>query len=241
MIVLGNPELNKRQPTSEFDAYRDTYGDAVNKSIAFSGLDVDFFTRAKAVRLLDVLTNLLGPTKSLSLLDVGCGVGNYHPLLRSRVRSLTGVDPSAECIAEAQAKNPDVTYQVTGDILPFDDASFDVTYAICVMHHVPQERWRLFASEVARVTRPGGIVLIFEHNPYNPLTRRAVSDCPFDKDAVLLTKAKTTKYLTEAGLKDVGGRYILTIPSIDGLARTVDDALGWMPLGAQYYAFGRRQ
>ena len=48
----------------------------------------------------------------------------------------------------------------------------DATYATCVMHHVPRARWRLFASELGRVTRPGGTVLTFEHNPYNPLTRR---------------------------------------------------------------------
>ncbi len=228
-------------PGTEFDAYRSSYSDAVNRSISFSGLDVDFFTRAKAVRLLDILGDLIGPPEALSLLDVGCGVGNYHQLLRSQVGQLTGVDPSSECIEEARSKNPNVSYQVSGDTLPFQDACFDATYAICVMHHVPPANWNRFASELARVTKPGGIVLIFEHNPYNPLTRRVVSNCPFDKDAVLLTKAKTIDYLKGAGLAGVDGRYILAIPSVDGLSRKMDDALGRIPLGAQYYAFGRRQ
>ena len=33
----------------------------------------------------------------------------------------------------------------------------------------------------------------------------------------------------------------LAIPSVRGLSRTLDDALGWMPLGAQYYAFRLRR
>ena len=94
-------------PGAEFDAYRSSYSDAVNRSISFSGLDVDFFTRAKAVRLLDILGDLIGPPEALSLLDVGCGVGNYHQLLRSQVGQLTGVDPSSECIEEAKSKNPE--------------------------------------------------------------------------------------------------------------------------------------
>ena len=31
---------------------------------------------------------------------------------------------------------------------------------------------------MSRVTRPGGIVAIFEHNPWNPLTRKAVRGLP---------------------------------------------------------------
>lgn len=81
----------------------------------------------------------------------------------------------------------------------------------------------------------------FRAQPVQPLDEETVSNCPFDSGAVLLTKAGTTKYSMEAGLQDVGGCYILAIPSVRGLSRTFDDALGWMPLGAQYYAFGRRQ
>ncbi|TIP52114.1 MAG: methyltransferase domain-containing protein, partial [Mesorhizobium sp.] len=90
--------MSKRATGNEFDAYRHSYSEAVNEAISFSGLDVDFFTRAKAVRLLDLLKSTLGPANNLSILDVGCGVGNYHPILRGKVGKLTGVDPSPECI-----------------------------------------------------------------------------------------------------------------------------------------------
>lgn len=231
---------DKRIHHNEFDAYRSTYAKAVNDSIAFSGLNVDFFTQAKAVRLVDLLATLIGPPNELSVLDVGCGVGTYHPLLRGKVGRITGIDPSAACIDEARKNNPDVSYRTyDGSKLPYEDGTFDAVYAICVMHHVPQEDWRQFSDELTRVTKPGGLVILFEHNPYNPFTRKAVSTCPFDADAVLLSKSTASDYLRNAGLRDVHGGYILTIPSIGGVLRKIDDVLGSMPFGAQYYVVGR--
>src|SRR3990172_65300 len=136
-------------------------------------------------------------------------------------------------------RSPDIPYSVSdGDVLPFQDGLFDVAFAICVMHHVPPERWKLFLSEMARATKPGGMVIVFEHNPLNPLVRKVVSNCPFDKNAVLLRKGKLTSYMNEAGLKSVFGRYILTVPSISGWFRAVDDLLGFSPSGAQYFVAG---
>jgi len=226
---------------SEFDAYRNSYSDAVNGSIAFSGLKVDFFIRAKAARLVDLLAENVGDPKDLSILDVGCGVGTYHPLLAGSVGQITGVDPSAECIAEAKANNPRVDYQTyDGEKIPYPDGSFDASFAICVMHHVPVPNWATFVSEMRRVTRPGGVVMLFEHNPYNPLTQRAVSNCPFDADAVLLSMRTAKDYLRASGMTIVEGRYILNVPSITGIARRIDDALGVLPTGAQYYVVARR-
>lgn len=225
--------------TSEFDAYRSSYAETVNDSIAFSGLKVDYFAKAKALRLLELISEKIGDPAKVSVLDVGCGVGTYQPLLRGHVGSISGADPSSECVAEARIANPGVDYRdFDGDVLPFEDNSVDVSFAICVMHHVPPAHWPSFTREMARVTRPGGIVAIFEHNPLNPLTRHIVSRCPFDADAVLLSKRTTEKHLREAGLSGVGGRYILAVPAIDGFMRKVDDALSILPFGAQYYSYG---
>ena len=231
--------MSKNSAKSEFDAHSETYSDEVNKAISFSGLDVDFFTRAKVERLVSLIERHIGNPRDLSALDVGCGVGNSHALLGKRIGRISGVDPSSECIVAAMKRNPDISYTVSdGNVLPFQDELFDVVFAICVMHHVPPEKWKLFISEMARVTKPGGMVLVFEHNPLNPLVRKVVSNCAFDKDAVLLRKGNLTRHMNEAGLKNVFGRYILTVPSISGWFRTVDDLLGLVPSGAQYFVAG---
>jgi len=53
MESLVKVTAQKGSTEAEFDHYRDTYNDHVNESIAFSGLKVDFFTRAKAAYLCD--------------------------------------------------------------------------------------------------------------------------------------------------------------------------------------------
>lgn len=224
---------------SEFDAYRTSYKDTVNQSISFSGLDVDFFTKVKAVRLLDLLGEKVGNPRNLSILDVGCGIGTYHPLLGADIGKITGIDPSLECVMEGQSKNPNVDYRhYDGNHMPFPNHTFDASFAICVMHHVPPQQWPTFSREMVRVTRPGGLVVVFEHNPYNPLTRRAVNTCQFDADAVLLTKSQTARHFQSAGLKDIEGRYILTIPALSKFPRKIDDVFGRIPLGAQYFVCG---
>ena len=62
------------------------------------------------------------------------------------------------------------------------------------------------------MTRPGGLVAIFEHNPLNPLTRKAVRDCPFDEDAVLLSRGEARRRLAEAGLAEVEAPFIIFFP-----------------------------
>lgn len=227
------PEQNR---PSEFDAYSKSYDEAVNSSIGFSGLKVDFFTRVKAQYIKGLIADQFGDAKGVRVLDVGCGVGNYHPYLIEDVASVSGVDVSAACIQTARERNVGVDYSVyDGQRLPYDDASFDFAYTICVMHHVPPAQWPAFAAELRRVVKPGGMAAVFEHNPYNPLTRRAVSSCEFDKDAVLLTARQVDGLLRGAGFKDATRRYILTVPPFNDLLMGLDRALSRLPLGGQFY------
>lgn len=225
---------------AEFDAYAGSYADAVNDSISFIGLDVDYFTRVKAGYILDLIAAHRGDPQQVDLLDVGCGVGNFHPMLQDHLGSLSGCDISAACLETAAQRNPGVTYRhYDGGRLPFGDAQFDAVTAICVMHHVPPGLWPQFSAELRRVLRPGGIALVFEHNPRNPLAVRAVNNCEFDENAVLLRHEQTKMLLAKAGFSDVSARSILTLPSFGRLTRRIDGLFGRLPLGAQYFAMGR--
>jgi ubiquinone/menaquinone biosynthesis C-methylase UbiE len=227
---------DQKTEASEFDAYADSYDEAVNGSLRFLGMKVDYFTRVKGDYLLDQLAQHFGDSKGLALLDVGCGVGNYHGLLADRVGSISGVDLSQDCLAQAAQRNPGVRYShYDGSRLPFADASFDAVFTICVMHHVPPAQWPAFVAEMKRVARKGGLVLVFEHNPLNPLTRRVVSNCDFDRGAVLLRQGQTRKLLDRAGLTNIRSNSILSIPSSGPVSRAVDLLLGRLSLGAQYF------
>ena len=225
----------------EFDRYNELYDDAVNRAISFSGKKVESFTRAKADDLLRTIAAHFNSPRRLSLLDVGCGIGNYHPLLAPVVGSVSGVDVSSACIAKAKARNPNPTVSYMaydGDHLPYPDQQFDVTFCICVLHHVPPERWPQFVGEMYRVTRAGGLLVVYEHNPRNLLTRKVVRDCAFDRDAVLLTMTQTRELLTAAGCTDVTTRSILTLPPSGGFFEKLDGLFAKLPLGSQYRATG---
>lgn len=232
--------MSQPRPAAEFDAYSESYADAVNRSIAFSGLGVDFFTRVKAEYLVDIIEVLRPPADSAAVLDLGCGIGNYHALLRGRVRRIEGVDVSEACIATARRSHPDVTYSVyDGRSLPQPSGSLDVAFAVCVFHHVPLDARATLVAEARRVLRPGGLFVIFEHNPLNPLTRRAVNNCEFDKDAILLRRAESEKLMRDSGFSDVDSRFILTVPAASAWLRKIDWLFSRIPLGAQYYTAGR--
>jgi SAM-dependent methyltransferase len=225
----------------DFDRYKDVYPEEVQRSIDFIGQDVDFFAELKAQYLLDVGRRFLGRTGSLSFLDVGCGVGLTDGYLKGAVDSLHGVDVAAGALERARERNPWAQYSVyDGSVLPVADGSFDLTFAICVLHHVEPARWPDFASELARATRPDGLVVVIEHNPLNPLTRLAVSRCEFDEDAVLLPARRTRKLLGTAGLTVRESRYIAFFPWRGNMLRAVERRLGWLPLGAQYAVAGAR-
>jgi SAM-dependent methyltransferase len=224
----------------EFDAYHRSYIETVNRSIAFSGLTVDFFTRVKIDYLVDLINKRRPPAGHADIIDIGCGVANAHPLLAGRVGRIAGVDVSGACIAVAAERNPDNQYQVYDGLnLPYPVASFDAASAVCVFHHVPLAARGGLAKDVRRVLRPGGVFAIFEHNPLNPLTRHAVNNCDFDRDAVLLRRQEAEALLDDAGFVDVQTQFILAVPPAGVILRRVDRLFARVPLGAQYVTVGR--
>jgi 2-polyprenyl-6-hydroxyphenyl methylase/3-demethylubiquinone-9 3-methyltransferase len=121
----------------------------------------------------DVLVERLGwDPKGKSALDVGCGGG----LLAEEVAGLgcrvTGVDPSGPSIAIARAhaltSGLEIDYrQASGESLPFPDRSFDIAFCCDVLEHVASVD--AVIGEIARVLRPGGVLL------YDTINRTALS------------------------------------------------------------------
>lgn len=223
-----------------FDAYRKSYGSAVEQSVAFTGLGHEFFLRAKVDLLRERLRARQFDPSDKHLLDVGCGVGSMHALLSPMFGRTTGVDVSAESVAEASARYPANTYKTyDGRHLPFADQSVDLALTVCVVHHVPVEQWQAFVAEMRRAVRTGGLVCIIEHNPLNPLTQLGVARCAFDADAVLLRRKRTEALMRQAGIVDIDTRYFLLSPFEVRPLRTLERSLGRLPLGGQYLTLGR--
>ena len=225
----------------QFDSCATQYEETVDRSVSFTGRDSVFFAARKIEVLEEILGPELGPLRSLSVLDVGCGTGTTDRIFRPRVGTLHGVDVSEEMLAKARDHDPDTEYRwYDGEKLPFPDESFDVVVTICVLHHVPIPNRFRFVSEMVRVTRAQGVVAIFEHNPMNPLTRRAVNSCEFDNDAVLLPSDESLAMLRDAAETPPRVRHYLFTPFGGPFGRVLDRRLNRFPLGGQYVAWVRR-
>jgi len=224
-----------------FDQYSQSYNQVVQNAISFAHQDVSFFTEVKAHILLEQLTATGLEPSQLNLLDVGCGIGNTDAWLIPHVHRVTGIDISTEEIRTATIKHPRGVYRAfDGQHIPFPDDSHDVAFAICVFHHVPPLQWESLLNEMRRVVRPGGYVMIFEHNPWNPLSRLAVFRCPFDKGVTLLTHSHLKKLYRLVQLDIKRSPYILFFPWRGRFWRAVEAWLSWLPLGAQYVVIGKK-
>jgi SAM-dependent methyltransferase len=218
-----------------FDAFAGVYADTVNSSVAFGGQTVEFFARLKVEALLRTAGRLGRPVQEVRVLDVGCGTGIADSLLLSRVASVDGVDVSPEMVVQAAARNPTAAYQVYDGVrLPFADGSFHLVFAACVLHHVPPVQWDGFIAELWRVTAASGAAVVIEHNPFNPLTRKAVRACPFDEDAVLARPVRVREAFQRAGAVQPERKFVTFFPFDQPALARAERALCWLPAGAQY-------
>lgn len=222
---------------AEFDRFASDYDRTLQENVGFFDADVAYFAEYKVQRLRALLGDSHG-----KLLDFGCGIGRsigylqrYFPNAR-----VFGTDPSPDSLEQAAAAHPDAGF------FPLDELGdqaerFDVALAANVFHHIPpSERVDAVAGIVGRLA-PGGGIAIFEHNPRNPLTRKLVKDCPFDKDAVLLDIRETRALLQDAGLEIVKQGYRVFFPGFVAMLRPLERYLEWLPLGGQYFVYARRR
>jgi ubiquinone/menaquinone biosynthesis C-methylase UbiE len=118
---------------------------------------------------------LLGSSAPKGLiLDAGCGPGTSGIILAEMGATVIGVDISSEAVgvAKERARRKAVDFSpVLGDLesLGARNQSFDVCFCGWVLHHLPEIRPAL--SEVTRVLKPGGRILIVEPNESNLAVR----------------------------------------------------------------------
>jgi SAM-dependent methyltransferase len=112
-----------------------------------------------AARVARLLSPLDGDERAL---DAGCGAGALAFALAPLVREVVGVDLSAGLLEAARERAPSNCSFAEADVtaLPFDWGEFDLAGCLRVLHHV--HRPELVVSELARVTRPAGRILVVD-------------------------------------------------------------------------------
>lgn len=215
--------------SSDYDALLD---DPLRRR--FAG-DSSFFIEQKCRAML---RDLAPRGRAGRILDAGCGHGVALAFLRRQSLSVIGTDISLSMLQEAAGRGP-VAVQEPFD-LPFADGAFETAYAFCVYHHIePGDRVR-HLRELRRVVAPGGQVFVFEHNPYNPVTRRIFERAPVDQGCEMIRPVELSAAFREAGYQRLTRRFVLFLPEkVWRVAGRLEPALAWLPLGGQYFVSGQ--
>jgi SAM-dependent methyltransferase len=148
-------------------------------------------------------------------LDVGCGTGTLAGGLADAGYDMVGVDPSEGMLNVLRARVPDVeAVQAPGTAIPFRDESFDLVLCVAVMHHIADPGdVRGTLAEMTRVCRPGGRILVWDHNPRNPYWRSLMARVPQDTgDERLIPEDELLQGLSDAGARTLSSTQLGLVP-----------------------------
>ena len=233
---------------AEFDAHAEGYDAGMdNRLKALAGDSADDFVAVKVQWLLRRWPELRS-NADWSILDYGCGVATLLRLMRAAgiPGRLTGTDVSSGMLQEAarvwpaEHAPPELQIQngaATG--LPSD--TFDLVLISAVLHHVPISEREAVYAELHRVSRPDGKLVVFEHNPWNPVTNYVVTHTPIDLGAILLPPSEVAAALTAGGWRDIRTSHLMFLPpKLGALATAAERVFRWLPIGGQYAVTARK-
>lgn len=149
--LLGN---GSTVTATDYDDFAHAYS-AENESNLFNA----YYERPEMLRLA-------GDVSGRRILDAGCGSGPLSAALSDGGAVVTGLDSSAAMIDLARQRlgdDADLHVADLGAPLPFADAEFDDVVASLVLHYL--EDWSGPLSELRRVLKPGGRLLVSVNHP----------------------------------------------------------------------------
>ncbi|MBV6478605.1 MAG: Trans-aconitate 2-methyltransferase [Ignavibacteria bacterium] len=235
---MNSKNINGGLPEKvDFDKYAGKYETTLGKQLEFFGEENSYFAEYK----IKLVKDTIGSNSPVRILEFGCGIGRnlkffvkYFP-----EAEVYGSDISKSSLDIARNENPQVKLFLLKDeeIKKYSE-SFDLIFISCVFHHIaPPERMDSIKS-IYGMLKKGGSAYIFEHNPYNPVTRHIVNTCEWDTDAILLNMKESVNLMDAAGLNVKEKNYTLFFPASLGFLRPVEKFLKKIPMGGQYYVKG---
>ncbi len=109
------------------------------------------------------------------VLDAATGTGSQALAFARQGCEVTGIDLSGEMLRIARGKDGcgKATF-IAGDVsdLPFPDGSFDVSAISFALHDMPAGMREATLGELARVTSPGGVVMVVDYDMPRGLVRK---------------------------------------------------------------------
>jgi SAM-dependent methyltransferase len=230
---------------AEFDKHAKDYGGGMEhplKRIAGSSLDQYIAVKARwLLPRLDLYGRHQGiPTAELSLLDYGCGDGIFlrHLSALGFDGPLTGCDISGAMLETARKRwdsgDEPRWISLSSDRPPGEPNSVDFVTLSAVLHHIDPLARAPVIEQIKHVIKPGGYLIIFEHNPWNIVTRIVVASTAIDQDAILLSSREATRIVQAAEMDTKELEYLLFFPPRIKPLHRLERNLRRIPLGGQF-------
>jgi ubiquinone/menaquinone biosynthesis C-methylase UbiE len=223
---------------AEFDRFAKDYLSTHERNVRVSGEAPDYFARYKIDEVRRRWTKT-GAPEPRTVLDFGAGIGASLPHLAARFPTarIIALDVSSRSLAVAESRFGSGADYVCYDgvDLPVPDGGVDLVFSSCVFHHIDAQQHVDLFRRLRRALAPGGRMIIFEHNPFNPVTRYIVATCEFDENAVLISARDLAKRQKAAGFQAVRAFYTGFFPASLKALRPLERFMTAFPVGAQYY------
>ncbi len=121
-------------------------------------------------RKLEQIARSLGPTEGLRCLDLGSDNGVVSLLLRQQGGRWASADLTDEAVQSIRGLVGEDVHRIDDGRLPFADGEFERVVVVDMLEHVPDEA--AFVRELARITKPGGRLVVNTPHLKRTLLRR---------------------------------------------------------------------
>jgi len=228
--------------SAEFDAHAQEYRALINRYASASGESLEFYIEQR-ISLLRERCEEAGAGPPERILDFGCGIGLTEVFLHKHFpdAEILGVDVSADSLRVAEGRGlPGVRFLIAqGDALPVEPASCDLVYSNGTFHHIARPEHGATMRALRRAVRPGGHAFVFENNPFNPVMLHAMHRSPLDRNAHTLRPGYLERLVQGAGFRAEPAEFYAFFPAALRGLRRFEPRLRRVPLGAQYFVWGR--
>lgn len=210
------------------------YDDMLQRGLKLSGEPKEFFVRGRLEHLQRRLGHRAAPNR---ILDFGCGTGDTSAALAEMFPSacVVGVDVVEAAVQSADARlGSERTVFGTLTLLDQSDP-FDLCYVNGAFHHIDVADRPQAMRTIHRAMRPGGVLAVFENNPWSIPARMVMRRIPYDAGAVMVRARTLAALARDAGFAEVlPARYLFVFPKALRPLRAVERGLESLPIGAQY-------
>lgn len=238
-IVIVMKKGEKMNIGSQFDGIADMYDKDLSKLLErYGGTETEKFAEYKIALLGKLLVS-----KPKKILDFGCGVGRSFEYIKKYFpeAQVYGCDVSEKSLELAERYiSKDRLFQNNTVESLLEKGKFDLIIMSCVMHHIDPKERQYWVEGLNAALNYGGHIAVFEHNIYNPITKSIILNANNKADNIywMLYRKKLEELLGE---HTYWSGYTLFSPIRFPGVLSIERALKWFPLGAQYCVISEKR